>query len=247
MGLWGLPSEDGGAGGRASRRPAAGGGGAASSGDDAYTVIPLRGFRQAFAALRGRKLSELRGHWAGQDATRAARADIGRRAEAARRAATEMVRRILRLTGRRLSPATIRRHASANARVHGVDPAWIHRQSHIDEAGGIGPFAARLGVTDRVVTQWRDAGRSLRRSPTSVRADVTGFVIVGGRRYEKTMSVAMTLPPGPVADEIRIADTRGDEDLIMDLLGPAVALQYPWQGVADRDFEITEMTEFEVD
>ncbi|QFS94674.1 hypothetical protein FIV07_28265 (plasmid) [Mycobacterium sp. THAF192] len=200
---------------------------------------PTAGFRSAYQALVRRKLSEMGGHWAHENRrTRAA--------EAARRAAAEIARRIGRLTGRQPADSTIRRNASRDTAPTGVDPEWLHRQAHIDTAGGIAKFAALLGVSEYATRTWRDTGRPLIPHSTDVNADVEGILWVNGEEYPRSMTVVLTLQPGPEADEIRIAYAHSDLDTIAELLGPLIAEEVDWAGEADRTYEVTDISRITV-
>jgi hypothetical protein len=198
--------------------------------------LPSPGFGAAFRLLVDRKGRELSGRrWAGAS-------ERARRAEAARRAAAEMARRIERQTGRRPAVATIRRNARLDRTPRGVDQARLDRQSRIDAAGGIRRFARQAGAKAGAVSRWRDSAAAMVSEGVRVTADVGGVLWADGQSYDRALTASVFLT-GPGADELRAAYAAGDMEAVAGLLGGPITGQVDWAGVADRRYQVDEITE----
>lgn len=204
------------------------------------TVHTLKGFGSAFKSVVGRKMRELRGRrW--ERATERQRV-----AEANRRAADEVARRIERETGKRPSAATVRRNARQDKMPRGVDAGRLDRQSRIDDAGGVKPFAEQAGVNERTARRWKENGTPMSSASVQVIATVDGTLTATSpsrARSEiynnlKNKAVDVRIHP-PAADEVRAAYAASDMDSLAELLSPAITDQFPWEGEADRTFVVT--------
>lgn len=211
---------------RPSPTPAASGGASAAS-----PPVPSAGFGASFRSLVGRKLRELTGQRWGAASERA------RHAEAARRGAAEMARRIERQTGQRPAQSTIRRAASQDRTPRGADQVRLDRQSRIDTAGGIKPFAQQAGVNPSAVPRWRDSGAVMAPGGVRVIADVEGVLWAEGDSYPRSMTVSVSVGL-PAADEIRAAYAAYDLEAIGEMLGPVITAQTDWAGDADRRYQV---------
>lgn len=200
--------------------------------------LPSAGFGAALKSLVGRKLRELRGRRWERASQRA------REAEAARRGAAEMARRIERKTGHRPAESTIRRAGRENRTPRGVDQGQLDRQSRIDAAGGLKPFARQAGVSGRAAPRWRDQGTPMAGGRgVRVSADVGGMLCANGERYPRAMTVSVEFG-GPGADDLRAAYAAGDMVAVAELLGQPITSQTDWAGEADRYFQVTEIDNF---
>lgn len=203
----------------------------------------MRGFAAAFRDLVDRKLRELTGQrWAGLS-------EAQRRAEAARRGARDMARRIERETGRRPAESTIRRHAARGTAPKGVDQARAERQAAIDRAGGLKPFAARAGISQRAAGRWRDAGGTLA-PPAGVTVIVVEFTVIGdlfhaGKRgqitpdYDRQLTGQLHLS-GEDAEVFVTAYAIEDTETQRDLLSDQITVQVlpDWGGRPGRTMTV---------
>ncbi|GAY19312.1 hypothetical protein [Mycobacterium sp. shizuoka-1] len=204
---------------------------------------PARGFAAAFRDLVDRKLRELTGQrWAGLS-------EAQRRAEAARRGARDMARRIERETGRRPAESTIRRHAARGTAPKGVDQARADRQAAIDRAGGLKPFAARAGISQRAAGRWRDAGGTLA-PPAGATVIVVEFTVIGdlfhaGKRgqitpdYDRQLTGQLHLS-GEDAEVFVTAYAIEDTETQRDLLSDQITVQVlpDWGGRPGRTMTV---------
>ncbi|WP_165618451.1 hypothetical protein [Mycobacteroides chelonae] len=217
---------------------------------------PERGFRDCFDDLVERKGRELGAGWDGVPRR-------SRRAEAARRARVEMARRIAVRGGRRYAESTIARWAARNHWPPGVETFWLERWALIDRAGGIAALAELLGISAARIISWRDsrdpdAKLPARPQPKAPKGSRRIGVAVNGYATIGTTVILKPVPwkPGQEYQALTIdADSEileawydGDEDLLMELLGPVIADQVisEWASAShhDVDYRVTEIYRF---
>lgn len=226
------------------------------------------GIGAAMWALTRRKLRELEGtKWVANEARRQLRELKGRRwekatektrvKEAERRARKEMAReaeerarksladRIEKETGKRYAESTLRKHAAAGTTPGTADGDKMVRQAAIDNAGSIDKFARSRGMTHSAVVRWRDHGGDLpEQYPDSLLllVDFIATLLSKGARYKEDQlwSVEIVVTGDDVALVLE-AERTGDYSQVIPLIADLAAEQFPWTGVADREFLVTEI------
>lgn len=217
------------------------------------------GFAAGLRALVDRKLQELKGRrWfdtTGKEKPKeAAKRARERQKEALKRAVAEMGKRIEQQTGKRPADSTIRKHAAKNTTPKGIDYARLNRQAAIDRAGGFKPFATQMQVSEGVARRWRDRGGDLGRGtgPGSMTITIDVYGNLRGRSKKKPgkisevkrrMQVSITFT-ATSAQIFRAALANNDIDVMSEMIGPQVALEYLPE---DTTYTVTSITHIEVE